>query len=49
MTTSLGAGCGPAATMLAQVRRPNSEANPQLQLSMIISISKPSGCCLPGV
>jgi hypothetical protein len=45
MTTSLGAGCGPAATSLAQVRRPISEVRPQLLLSTIISTIKPSCCC----
>src|SRR5512144_489737 len=45
MTTSLGAGYGQAATMLAQLRRPISEVRPQLLLSTIISTIKPSGSC----
>src|SRR6516162_4306553 len=46
--TSASAGYAPAATTLAQMRRPIIEPSPQLQLSTIIPTSKSSCCCLPG-
>jgi hypothetical protein len=46
--TSASAGYAPAATTLAQMRRPIIEPSPQLQLSTIIPTSKSSCCRLPG-
>src|SRR6516164_4188618 len=46
--TSASAGYAPAATTLAQMRRPIIEPSPQLQLSTIIPTSKSSCYCLPG-
>ena len=42
------AGCGPAATTLAQIRRLIFKPSPQLQLPKIISTTKLSCCSRPG-